>query len=129
MGYRVAQFDELEWTEREPEGDAAPRFVARLSEVLQAEHTRSGLWRYPPGARGRRHKDTIQEETFVVVGGTLTMYLGDPPEKVVVPKGGVVHVESGTVLQLTNPGDEDVLVYAYGSPPEQGGAEFFDSAV
>lgn len=129
MGYRVAQFDELEWTEREPEGDAAARFVARLSDVLQAEHTRSGLWRYPPGAKGRRHKDTIQEETFVVVDGTLTMYLGDPPEKVEVPKGGVVHVESGTVLQLTNQGDEDVLVYAYGSPPEQGGAEFFDSAI
>jgi quercetin dioxygenase-like cupin family protein len=129
VGYRVAQFDELEWTEREPEGDAAARFVARLSDVLQAEHTRSGLWRYPPGAKGRRHKDTIQEETFVVVDGTLTMYLGDPPEKVEVPKGGVVHVESGTVLQLTNQGDEDVLVYAYGSPPEQGGAEFFDSAI
>jgi quercetin dioxygenase-like cupin family protein len=129
VGYRVAQFDELEWIEREPEGDAATRFVARLSDVLQAEHTRSGLWRYPPGAKGRRHKDTIQEETFVVVDGTLTMYLDDPPEKVEVPKGGVVHVESGTVLQLTNQGDEDVLVYAYGSPPEQGGAEFFDSAI
>ena len=61
--------------------------------------------------------------------GTLTMYLGDPPEEVEVPKGGVVHVESGTVLQLTNQGDGEVLIYAYGAPPEQGGAEFLDSAV
>jgi quercetin dioxygenase-like cupin family protein len=129
MAYRVARFDELEWTEREPEGDSAPRYVARLTDVLQFEHTRSGLWRYPPNAKGRRHRDTIQEETFVVVDGTLTMYLGDPPERVDVPKGGVVHVESGTVLQLANHGDEDALVYAYGSPAEQGGAEFFDSAV
>lgn len=129
VGYRVATYDELEWTEREPEGDDALRYVARLSDVLRAEHTRSGLWRYPPGAKGRRHKDTIQEETFVVLDGTLTMYLGDPPEQVEVSKGSVVHVESGTVLQLTNQGSEDLLVYAYGSPPEQGGAEFFDSAV
>jgi mannose-6-phosphate isomerase-like protein (cupin superfamily) len=129
MAYRVARFDELEWTEREPEGDAAPRYVARLSDVLRFEHTRSGMWRYPPNSKGRRHKDTIQEETFVVVDGTLTMYLNDPPERVDVPKGSVVHVESGTVLQLANHGDEDVLVYAYGAPPEQGGAEFFDSAV
>ncbi len=129
MAYRVVQFDELEWTEREPEGDGPARHVARLSDVLGFEHTRSGLWRYPPGAKGRRHKDTIQEETFVVLDGTLTMYLGDPPERVDVPKGGVVHVESGTVLQSANHGDEGVLVYAYGAPAEQGGAEFFDSAV
>jgi mannose-6-phosphate isomerase-like protein (cupin superfamily) len=129
MAYRVVRPDELDWVEREPEGDAAPRYVARLSDVLGFEHTRSGMWRYPPGSKGRRHRDTIQEETFVVLGGALTMYLGEPPERVDVPAGGVVHVESGTVLQLANHGDEDVLLYAYGAPPEQGGAEFFDSAV
>jgi quercetin dioxygenase-like cupin family protein len=129
VAYRVAQFDELEWTEREPDGDGPARFVARLSDVLGFQHTRSGLWRFPPGAKGRRHRDNIQEETFVVLDGTLTMYLGDPPERVDVPKGGVVHVESGTVLQSANDGDEDVLVYAYGAPPETGGADFLDSAV
>jgi len=99
-----------------------------LSDVLGFEHTRGSIWRYPPGSQGRRHRDTIQEETFVVLDGTLTMYLGDPPERVDVPKGGVVHVELGTVLQLANHGEGDVLVYAYGAPPETGGAEFFDSA-
>jgi quercetin dioxygenase-like cupin family protein len=86
------------------------------------------MWRYPPGAKGRRHRDTIQEETFVVLEGTLTMYLGDPPERVDVPKGGVVHVESGTVLQLVNHADAEVVLFAYGAPPETGGAEFLDSA-
>lgn len=129
MSYRVARYDELDWIEREPDGDSAARYVARLSDVLGFEHTRSGLWRYPPGAKGRRHRDTIQEETFVVLDGTLTMYLGDPPERVEVRKGDVVHVESGTVLQMVNHGDADVIVYAYGAPPEQGGAEFLDSAV
>ena len=128
MAFRVARPDELDWLEREPEPGGSARYVARLSEVLGFEHTRGNIWRYPPGAKGRRHRDTIQEETFVVVTGTLTMYLGDPAERVEIPQGGVVHVEAGTVLQLANHGDEDVLLYAYGAPPEPGGAEFFDSA-
>ena len=128
MGFRVVRFDELEWVEREPEAGGAPRHVARLSDVLAFANTRANMWRYEPGAKGRRHRDTIQEETFVVLEGTLTMYLGDPPERVDVPKGGVVHVDSGTVLQLANHGEGDVVMYAYGAPPETGGAEFFDSA-
>ena len=129
MGFRVVRPDELEWVEREPEAGGTARYVARLSDVLGFAHTRGSMWRYPPGAKGRRHRDTIQEETFVVVDGALTMYLGDPPERVDVPKGGVAHVESGTVLQLVNDGDDEVLLWAYGAPPEQGGAEFFDSVV
>jgi len=126
VAFRVILPDELDWVEREPEGDGAPRHVARLSDVAGFQHTRGSMWRYPPNSKGRRHRDTIQEETFVVLSGTLTMYLGDPPEKVEVPAGGVVHVESGTVLHH---GDEEVLMYAYGAPPEAGGAEFLDSAV
>jgi mannose-6-phosphate isomerase-like protein (cupin superfamily) len=64
-----------------------------------------------------------------VLDGTLTIYLGDPPERVDVPKGGLVHVESGTPLQLVNQGDDDVLLFAYGAPAETGGAEFLGSAV
>ena len=57
------------------------------------EHTRANLWRYEPGAKGRRHKDMLQEETFVVLRGTLTMYLGDPPDREEVGEGGLVHVK------------------------------------
>jgi mannose-6-phosphate isomerase-like protein (cupin superfamily) len=129
VGFRVVRPDELEWVEREPEGDGPSRHVARLSDVVGWKHSRGSMWRYPAGAKGRRHKDTIQEETFVVLNGQLSMYLGDPAERVDVPASGLVHVESGTVLQLVNHGDEEVVLYAYGAPPETGGAEFFDSAV
>jgi quercetin dioxygenase-like cupin family protein len=129
VAFRVTRPDELDWIEREPEAGESPRYVARLTDVLGFEHTRGNIWRYPAGAKGRRHSDNVQEETFVVIDGTLTMYLGDPPEQVEVPKGGVVHVEAGTVLQLVNHGDEEALLYAYGAPPESGGAEFLDSAV
>jgi quercetin dioxygenase-like cupin family protein len=129
MAYHSVRPEQLEWTEREPEGDGPARHVARLSDVVGWAHTRGSMWRYPSGAQGRRHRDTIQEETFVVLDGTLTVYLGDPPERVDVPKGGLVQVESGTPLQLANHGDDDVLLFAYGAPPETGGAEFLDSAL
>ena len=129
MGFRAVPPDELEWIERPPEAGGAARYTARLTERAGFARTRGNMWRFEPGAKGRRHRDLAQEETFVVLAGTLTMYLGDPPERVDVPAGGVVHVEAGTVLQSVNHGDEDVLVYAYGAPPEQGGAEFLDSAV
>jgi mannose-6-phosphate isomerase-like protein (cupin superfamily) len=71
----------------------------------------------------------LQEETFVVLAGTLSMYLGDPPERHDVPKGGLIHVEPGTPLQTVNHGDEDLLVYAYGYPPETEHAEILEPAV
>ena len=64
-----------------------------------------------------------------MLAGTLTMYLGDPPERVDVPVGGVVHVEAGTELQTVNHGDSELLVYAHGAPPEPERAELLDSAV
>ena len=96
--------DELEWITRPHEPGEPARHVAELSE--------------------RGH-----EETFVVLVGTLSIYLGDPPKRVDVPAGGVVHVEPGTPLQSANHGDADLLVYAYGAPAEHERAELLDSAL
>lgn len=63
------------------------------------------------------------------LAGTLTMYLGDPPERHDVSVGGLIHVEAGTPLQTVNHGDEDLLVYVHGWPPEDEHAELLDSAV
>ena len=63
-----------------------------------------------------------------MLAGTLSMYLGDPPERVDVPAGGVLHVEGGTPLQSANRGDEELWVYVYGAPPDEG-ADVLDSAV
>jgi quercetin dioxygenase-like cupin family protein len=129
MGYTVVGPDELDWEMRPSEPGDPERHRAALTEHAGLQHTRANLWRYEPGAKGRRHRDMVQEETFIVIGGTLTMYLGDPPERREVPRGGLIHVESGTPLQIVNEGSEELLFLAYGAPPEQGGAEFLDSAV
>ena len=129
MAFRVIRPDVLEWKTRPDEPDDGPRHFAELIELAGFAHTRANLWRYEPGAKGRRHRHPIQEETFVVLAGTLSMYIGDPPERHDVPTGGLIHVEPGTTLQNVNHGDEDLLVYAYGTPPESEHAEILDSAL
>ena len=129
MPFRVVRPGDLDWITRPHEPGEPARHVAELSEVAGFGHARGNLWRYEPGAKGRRHRHATQEETFVVLAGTLSMYLGEPPERVDVPTGGLVHVEPGTPLQSVNHGDEELLVYVYGTPPAHERAEILDSAV
>jgi quercetin dioxygenase-like cupin family protein len=129
VAFRVIRSADLEWTTRPHEPEDAPRHVAELSELAGFAHTRANLWRYEPGAKGRRHWHPLQEESFVVLAGTLSMYLCDPPERQDVPAGGLIHVEPGTPLQTVNHGDDELVVYAYGTPPERERAEILDSAV
>jgi mannose-6-phosphate isomerase-like protein (cupin superfamily) len=129
MPFRAISPDDFAWTTR-PHAEGEPaRHVAELSGAAEFAHTRANVWRYEPGARGRRHRHPQQEETFVVLEGTLTMYLGDPPERIDVPRGGLVHVDPRTPLQTVNHGSEDLVLYAYGYPPEDQHAEILDSAV
>lgn len=86
MAFRSVNPGELEWITRPHESGEPARHVAELSELAGFAHTRANLWRYQPGAKGRRHRHPVQEETFVVLAGTLTMYLGDPPERRDVPE-------------------------------------------
>jgi quercetin dioxygenase-like cupin family protein len=129
VGFRLIRPDELEWITRPHEPGEPARHVAELSDLAGFAHTRANIWRYEPGAKGRRHRHKTQEETFVVLSGTLSMYVGDPPERQDVPAGGVIHIEAGTPLQSVNHGDGDLVLYAYGTPPESERAEILDSAV
>lgn len=129
MAYQVIAPDELEWETRPSEPGEPRRHTARVSGRGGFEHTHANFWRYEPGAKGRRHREATQEETFVVLRGTLTMYLGDPPERVQVREAGVIHVPAGTPVQTVNEGDDELLVFAYGAPPDDARAEMLDSAV
>ena len=73
MAFRVARPQELAWLTRDHGPDEAARHTAELSERLALGTCRANFWRYEPGAKGRRHRHRQQEETFVVLAGTLTM--------------------------------------------------------
>jgi len=129
VGFRVVAPEDFEWLTRPHEPGEPARHVAELSEMAGIEHTRANVWRYEPHAKGKRHRHKQQEETFVVLSGTLSMYVGEPPERHDVPAGGLIHISPGTPLQSVNHTDADLIVYAYGMPPESETAEILDSAV
>ena len=64
-----------------------------------------------------------------MLDGTLSMYLGEPPERVDVQRGELIHIDAMTALQTVNHGTEDLLVYVYGYPPEDEHAEILESAI
>jgi mannose-6-phosphate isomerase-like protein (cupin superfamily) len=121
VGYTIFRWSELEW---EPRDDSSGRTIARFSDSMT--HSRANIWHYPPGARGKRHADRAQEEVFIVLDGTLTVDLGEPPERHVVERAGVLVVQPGTVLQLRNEAEDELVLFIYGAPPVTGHAEFFD---
>ena len=93
MGYTIFHAAELDWQPRR-EGD--PRLAAELSGSMT--QSRANLFRYPPGAVGRRHIDPIQEEVFVVLEGTLTIHMGEDGavEEHELAPGSVLVVQPGT---------------------------------
>ena len=121
MAFTIFRHPELEW---QPRDDGSGRSVAGLSDGLT--QSRANVWRYPPGARGKRHADKAQEEVFVVLEGTLTVDLGEPPERHELERGSVLVVQPGQILQLRNAGDEELALFIYGAPPVREGADFFD---
>jgi mannose-6-phosphate isomerase-like protein (cupin superfamily) len=127
MGYRVIRAGEMDWEERPYREGERPRLTVDVTAAAGLEQSRARLWRIPPHTRGRRHLENAQEEVFVVLAGTLTMLLGDDPfERVDVPPESIVSVEPGTILQMRNESDEEVVVFVYGSPPVAGQAEVLE---
>jgi mannose-6-phosphate isomerase-like protein (cupin superfamily) len=127
VGYHVADAETMEWVDRPLEGQAN-RQAGLVTEGAQLKQSRARVWRYPPHTKGRRHADHAQEEVFVVMSGRLTMLLGDPPERVDVGPHSVVAVEPMTPLQVRNESDQELVLFIYGAPPVNEGADFFEDA-
>jgi mannose-6-phosphate isomerase-like protein (cupin superfamily) len=120
VGYTIFRAGELEF--RTPERGDQRRGIVRLSEAMRS--MRANIWRMPPGARGRRHLERVQDELFVVLEGAGTMLLADPPERVELPQGSIVVVEAGTPLQFRNESEAEAVVLIVGAPPEPGQADY-----
>jgi mannose-6-phosphate isomerase-like protein (cupin superfamily) len=126
MGYTVLRpedqhFDRPSWRPEEQ--------VRTLVEVplhARLTHSRPNLWKYPPGAQGRRHIPVVQEEVFFVFDGDFTMLLGEPPERVELSPRSIVVVEPGTPLKLMNESGKEGLIFVYGAPADPA-AEILES--
>ena len=97
MGFRVIRPEDAVWEDR-PNQAGQLRRAADVTAAGELTQSRARIWRYPPRTRGRRHADHGQEEVFVVLEGTLTMLLGDPPERVDLPAQSIVTVPIGVEL-------------------------------
>jgi quercetin dioxygenase-like cupin family protein len=117
VGYTVLRPEDQRFEPPSWRPDEPLRRIVELPLLAGLQHSRANLWRYPPGARGRRHIENVQEEVFLVVEGTFAMLLGEPPEHHVLPRGSLVVVEPGTALRVMNESDEDGLIFIYGAPP------------
>jgi mannose-6-phosphate isomerase-like protein (cupin superfamily) len=124
VGYRVVRAEEIEFEQRDD-----GRRTGGITDAGELQQSRARVWHYPPGTRGRRHQDHAQEEVFVVISGTLTMLLGDPPERFEgLGPQSVVVVQPLTPLQARNDTDEELVLFIYGAPPLQEGADFLPDA-
>jgi mannose-6-phosphate isomerase-like protein (cupin superfamily) len=123
VSYTVFHADELEW---QPHRENDPRLRVGLSDAMT--QARANLYRYPPGAIGRRHIDPIQEEVFVVLAGTLTIHMGEDGavEQHELEQGSVLVVQPGTALQLSNRHQAELRLFILGAPPQRGEATFLD---
>ena len=126
VAHQTAHIDGLEFAERPYREQDAPRHAASLTEALGLESSRATVWRYPPGARGRRHREGAQEEVFAVLHGTVTLALGEPPELVEVKAGGFARVSTGTEIQVRNESAADAVLLIWGAPPVTGRGELLD---
>jgi mannose-6-phosphate isomerase-like protein (cupin superfamily) len=93
MAYTVISADEQVF---EPPSWGSEDFGRTLIELplhASLRYSQANLWRYPPGARGRRHREPVQEEVFCVIEGTLTMLLGESPERFELSPRSLVVVE------------------------------------
>ena len=67
---------------------------------------------YPPQYDGPNHFHDVQDELYFVHRGTAT-FVVDGDEHT-VEEGGLVHVESTTHRQITNIGDDDLVMFVVG---------------
>jgi mannose-6-phosphate isomerase-like protein (cupin superfamily) len=67
---------------------------------------------YPPGYPGVGHYHDQQDELYFVHRGTAKVEVGG--EERTLGPGGLFHVESTTPRRISNPGDEDLVLFVVG---------------
>ena len=74
-----------------------------------------------PGQRGRIHRHTAQEEVYLVLAGTLSLWIEG--EEKTLGQGELARVGPEVRRQIANRGEEDVLLLALGGHGEHVGRD------
>lgn len=106
--------------------DTDERFVA-LRRELGVSTFGMNLILLRPRQRLRIHRHARQEEVYLVLEGTLTLFVEG--EENTVPKGGLARVAPSVRRQLVNGGPELLAILALGGAEEHNGrdGEAFES--
>ena len=100
--------------------DGEDRFQ-RLRQELGVSTFGMNLIRLAPGQRGRIHRHLHQEEVYLVLEGTLTLFVeGEPRE---LARGELARVAPGVRRQLVNRHPEPMLLFALGGANEHVGRD------
>src|SRR4051794_10142334 len=99
---------------------AEERFVS-LRRVLGVSTFGINQIRLAPGQRGRIHRHAQQEEVYVVIAGTLTLWIEG--ERHELGPGEVARVAPEVRRQIANPHPEPVLLIALGGATEHVGRD------
>jgi len=67
---------------------------------------------YPPGYEGFHHYHDTQDELYFVHRGRVRVEVGDETRD--LGEGGLFHCEATTPRKISNPFDEDAIVYVVG---------------
>ena len=67
---------------------------------------------YPPSYPGVAHYHDTQDELYFVHRGTAKVEVGG--EERLLGPGGLFHVESTTPRKISNPGDEELVIFIVG---------------
>ncbi|MDQ2984493.1 MAG: cupin domain-containing protein [Actinomycetota bacterium] len=102
MGYRISSLDEL----------PADSVFRKIRTALGVTAFGVNAIVLPPGIKARPHYHDTQDELYFVHGGRARFDF--PGETHEVGPGGLVHVEATTPRQISNPGDEDLVLLIVG---------------
>jgi uncharacterized cupin superfamily protein len=99
---------------------AEERFIS-LRRALGVTTMGINQIRLAPGQRGRIHRHLQQEEVYLVVSGTLTLWIEG--ERHELGPGEIARVAPEVRRQIANPHDEAVLLLALGGANEHIGRD------
>jgi mannose-6-phosphate isomerase-like protein (cupin superfamily) len=99
----------VSFTSLDPDGDERFQWLRR---ELGLSTFGLSLIRLRPGQRGRIHRHLHQEEAYLVLEGTLTLFIENEARE--LSRGDLARVGPEVRRQLANQGSEPLLVLALG---------------